>query len=156
MFGTEPVRSCGVVLAKIVPMTPMFPKSLDSVSNPKRMLIAGLIGAVLLVSINTAAQYGNYQAIAAEKREFTRRMRAYDRCVADVRKSGKFGDLVDVGVEAMCPTKPSRGKLDSFISRARSSRATALRLAGILVALGSLPWLASRWRRARVRPPIRA
>ena len=137
-------------------MTLIVPKSLRSVGNPKRVLMAALTGAVLFVSINTAAEYGTYQAIAAEKQEFGRRLAAYDRCVAEVKKSGKFDDLLDVGIQAMCPVKPSRGKLDSFITRARRSLAIALAKAGILVALGSLPWLASRRTRARVRPPIRA
>ena len=144
------------MLAKIIPVTPLSPKSLGSVSNPPRMRVAGWIGAVLVVSINTVAEYGNHQAIAAEKREFARRTHVYERCVADVKKSGKFGELVDMGVEAMCPTKPSRGKLDAFINRERRPRATAMGLAGILAALGALPWLASRWTRARLRPPSRA
>jgi hypothetical protein len=157
MLGTEAVRSWGEVFAKITAVTAMFPKFLGSTGKPSRMLIAGLIGAVLVVSINSAAQYGKYQAIAAENREFVRRTLAYDRCAADVRKSGKFGDLLDVGIEAMCPAKPSRAAIDFLTGEVRSSRATALWLAGIVVALGSLPWLASRWRRARVtRPPIRA
>ncbi len=138
-------------------MTPMFPKSLAFAGNPKRMLIAALIGAVLVVSINTASEYGNYRAIAAEKREFARRTLAYDRCAADVTKSGKFGVLLDVGIQAMCPTRPSRAAIDSLVNEVRGSRAKALWLAGVVIALGSLPWLASRWRRARVtRPPIRA
>ena len=137
-------------------MTLIVPKSLRSVGNPKRILMAALIGAVLLVSINTAEHYDNYQVIAAEEREFTHRTLAYERCAADVKKSGKFGDLLDMGVAAMCPAKPSRGAIDFHINEVRRSRATALRRAGILVALGSLPWLAGRRARARVRPPTRA
>jgi hypothetical protein len=43
---------------------------------------------------------------------------------------------------------------ETFIRKMETSRANALEQAGIIAVLASLPLLASRWTRARVRLPI--
>ena len=131
---------------------PMLPK-LHSVITPKRFLLAGIVSAVALLSVNTV---GEYQKIAAARQQFQRAMRVYNGCVAELQRSAKYGDLLDVAVDGMCPVKPSRALLDSLVNEKQRSRRAGARLAVIMIALASLPWLASRLVRSKVRPPIQA
>ncbi len=135
----------------------MVPKSLASVIISRAMLLAGLIAAVLLVWRNIAEVNRVRHGLAAEKQDYQSRLIAHEQCAAEIRKTGGFGDLLDVGIDARCPAKPSyREPTEAFAEYERSSRATTLLLAGLVLALTSLPWLASRWTGSRARPQIRA
>ena len=133
----------------------MLPNALTRTIIPRAILFAGLALAVVLVSRNIFAVSAARQELAAAKRAYQRQIVASDRCAADLRKSGKYGELVDLVIDGRCPPKPSGNPTDSFIRDVQSSRANALEQAGIVAVLASLPWLASRWTRARGRPPVR-
>jgi hypothetical protein len=129
-----------------------------SVIIPRAMLFAGVAVAVVLVSRNILEVNHARQEFAAAKQDYRRWVIERDRCVADLKKSGKYGDLVDLVIDGSCPAIPAGVPVptETFIREMETSRANALEQAGIIAVLASLPLLASRWTRARVRSPIRA
>lgn len=126
----------------------MSPTALVSAKDPKGMLLAGLIGAVALLGASAGVECRD---IAAIRQQFRSEMLAYERCVADIKRSGKPHELLGLAVEALCPLLPSRAPIAEAENAARDSRRVIVHIAEIVVALSSLPWLASRLIEARVK-----
>jgi hypothetical protein len=154
----EPFRQREQVLAKILAKDEEPGRMrLTSVIIPRAILFAGVAVAVVLVSRNILEVNHARQEFAAAKQDYRRWVIERDRCVADLKKSGKYGELVDLVIDGSCPPipRPSDAPVptETFIRKMETSRANALEQAGIIAVLGSLPLLASRWMRARVRSP---
>ena len=131
----------------------MAPNSLTSVIIPRVMLFAGLAFAVYLVSANAIEEHRARQVLEAIHQKNERQALAYERCAADLKKSGNYGELLDLVADARCPEKPYQESTVSFNRAMKNLRATALQHAGIVALLAALPWLASRMR-ARARSAI--
>lgn len=135
----------------------MIPKASRSAIIPWVLLLAGLTLAVFLVARNIVELNRERPVFAAQELDYKRETVAHEQCAAQIRKSGGYGDLVDLVIDGRCPPKPVDGDpAASFAHNAKTSRAIALGTATLVAVLSSLPWLASRWTRARIRPPIQA
>lgn len=121
------------------------------------MLLIGLVIAIVVVSRSVIEVNDARQLLASAELNYKRRVVEYEQCVANVKKAGGYGDLLDMVIDGRCPTKPMyEDPTSSFARYEKSSREAAMTLAATVIVFASLPWLASRWTRARVRPPIRA
>jgi len=119
----------------------MLPRSL-SVTSPKAILLAGVVGAVVLFATETILAYRH---VAAAEQAFRQETVTYDECVAAVRSSGHSRELFGLAIEATCPLKPSRlVTVSAAVYDARRSRTIALQLGALAIALAALPWIVSR------------
>src|SRR5690348_15722434 len=117
----------------------MAPNSLTSVIIPRAMLVTGLAFAIHLISAHIVDENRARHVLAVAYQEHRPQTVAYERCAADLKKTGKYGEMVDLVADAWCPEKPNLTSIDSFNRSWKRLRANALEHAGIVALLASLP-----------------
>ena len=85
----------------------MLPRSLTSVIIPRALLLTGLACGVVLASRTLIQDHRARETFAAEEQDYARREMVFDHCAAEIKKSGGYGGVLDMVIEARCPVKPS-------------------------------------------------
>jgi hypothetical protein len=114
------------------------------------MALAGIAYACALVGV---CEYSYERAITDSAQQLADRRSAYDRCVADLRKSAAHANLLDLMIDAKCPVRQSEEPFRRPVILARARRDSALRRVPAIIGIGALPWAMSCASRIKRRRP---
>jgi hypothetical protein len=110
------------------------------------LALAGIFGACALVGV-TEYKLATKPLDLASRIALWRPL--YDRCVAEIQKSGEHKDFWNLEIDAKCPVRPE--ELHVAVNLTGGIRRNELRQAGAILTLCVLPWVASRLARVKRR-----